>query len=134
MVLIQLVLALLLLLLLVSFWLINKLKRQNRQIQQELELLTQSSKELKQQQVLLQEAVHELRTGTLGVGNKVKELMGQLQQTQNKQIEMESSDPGNKLYTKAAKLVEQGYSIEDLMQECELPRAEAELLFNLHKR
>ena len=133
MLLLQTAVTFLLLLVLASFWLIKKLQKQNADINQQLQQLHQSRNELMHQQSQLQEAVHELRTGTLGVGNKVKELMGQLQQTQHKQMEMESADPGSKLYTRAAKLVEQGYSIEELMQECELPRAEAELLFNLHK-
>ena len=37
------------------------------------------------------------------------------------------------LIENAVKMVELGAGIEEIMQECELPKAEAELLLSLHK-
>ena len=51
-----------------------------------------------------------------------------------KLLELEQQDPTNKVYNRAAQLVAQGVTIEELMQECDLPRAEAQLLFDLHKK
>ena len=89
-----------------------------------------TQKQIKQ----IQEAIHELRTGTLGVGTRVKDLLGELDQLKAKQEELFDQDPVSRLYGKAAKLVAEGASVDELMQECELPRAEAELLFNMRKK
>lgn len=40
--------------------------------------------------------------------------------------------PEDRLYRRALKMVELGADIEEVMNECELPRAEAELLFSVH--
>lgn len=92
--------------------------------------LAGSQKQIKQ----LQEAIHELRTGTLGMGTRVKDLLTELDKLKAKQEELVDQDPVSRMYIKAAKLVSDGASVEELMQECELPRAEAELLFNMRKR
>lgn len=101
----------------------------------------------------LQEQLHEVRTVAFGVGEKVKQLSNQIHTLNNQQAEMANaqsemanaqsemvsaqneraySDPESRLYTKAAKLVASGATVDEIMFECELPRAEAELLVNLH--
>ncbi|ALS99273.1 DUF2802 domain-containing protein [Lacimicrobium alkaliphilum] len=94
--------------------------------------LSAQLQEQQQQLAILQEAIHELRTGSIGVGKKVKALEAQLVQLQQKQQELEEMEPDSKLYTGAVKLLQRGASVEEVMQECELPRAEAELLFSIH--
>ncbi|GGD57796.1 DUF2802 domain-containing protein [Lacimicrobium alkaliphilum] len=96
--------------------------------------LTEQLQEQQRQLTLLNEGLHELRTGNIGVGKKVKALEAQLQQLREKQQELEEMEPDSKLYTGAVKLLKRGASVEDVMQECELPRAEAELLFSIHGR
>ena len=46
----------------------------------------------------------------------------------------DQQDPDSRFYTRAVKLVELGATLEEIMRECELPRAEAELLLNFHKK
>jgi hypothetical protein len=46
---------------------------------------------------------------------------------------MSVQTPENKLYSRAVKMVELGAGVEEIMAECELPKAEAELLLSLHK-
>ena len=46
----------------------------------------------------------------------------------------EVQDPESRFYTRAVKLVELGATLEEIMRECELPRAEAELLVNFHRK
>jgi|SRR5690554_1489695 len=48
--------------------------------------------------------------------------------------EVAEQDPESKFYQRAARLVQQGASLEEVMEACELPRAEAELLYNLYKK
>ena len=61
-------------------------------------------------------------------------LSEQLQRFEAKLQGLESQDPTSRLYTKASKLVASGASVEEIMQECDLPRAEAELVMSLHAR
>ncbi|MCG6199818.1 DUF2802 domain-containing protein [Psychromonas antarctica] len=76
----------------------------------------------------------ELHSGAVGMGKKIQQLDLVVKQTQENQLNFVAQAPENRLYTRAAKMVALGASIEELMAECELPKAEAELLINLHKK
>jgi len=86
----------------------------------------------------LKAQLHELRQGTLGVGSRVQHVEGQLAQAMQRQDQLakqhSDSDPQTKLYGHAMKMIELGASIEEIISECDLPRAEAELLVSLHSR
>lgn len=116
--------------------------RQRRGQQQlkllEKQLLTLTSKT--EQNSLLSHEIKELRSGIIGVGQRVlnfeSELTEQQQQLQHltdKQQSLELADPEAKIYSRAMKMVELGAGLEEIIQECELPRAEAELLLRLHQ-
>jgi len=76
----------------------------------------------------------EIHSGAVGMGKKLQQLDLAVRKTQENQLNLVASAPENRLYTRATKMVELGASIEELMIDCELPRAEAELLFNLHRK
>ncbi|MDA7746360.1 DUF2802 domain-containing protein [Psychromonas sp.] len=76
----------------------------------------------------------EIHSGAIGMGKKLQQLDLAVRKTQENQVNLVASAPENRLYTRATKMVELGASIEELMSDCELPRAEAELLFNLHRK
>ncbi|WP_417359987.1 DUF2802 domain-containing protein [Gallaecimonas pentaromativorans] len=78
--------------------------------------------------------LHEIHSGALGMGQRLLSLAADVERMQGAQDELKSVDPQSKLYSRAAKMVALGADIDELMRECELPRAEAELLFNLHKK
>ena len=82
----------------------------------------------------LKKQLHEIRCGTLGVGNRVQQVEGQLAQAMERQDELakQHNDPQAKLYGHAMKMVELGADIDEIIKECDLPRAEAELLVSLH--
>lgn len=86
----------------------------------------------------LKEELHEIRSGNYGVINRVKELVQQVDNLQTAQQDLAASlveqDPQSRFYSKGAKLISQGASLEDVMRECDMPAAEAELLFNLHNK
>ena len=42
--------------------------------------------------------------------------------------------PEDKLYSRAQKLVELGADIAEIMRECDIPRAEAEMLLSIHRK
>jgi hypothetical protein len=96
-----------------------------------LELLVKSllaTNELTKQQFV------EIHSGSIGMGKKIQNLETLIKKTQEHQQNLVAQAPENRLYTRAAKMVQLGATIEELMVECELPRAEAELLLNLHKK
>ena len=45
-----------------------------------------------------------------------------------------NQQPEDKLYTRAQKLVELGADIAEIMRECDIPRAEAEMLLSVHRQ
>ncbi|MEJ6077270.1 DUF2802 domain-containing protein [Vibrio sp. 1-Bac 57] len=76
----------------------------------------------------------EIHSGAVGMGKKLQQLDVVVRKTQENQVNLVASAPENRLYTRAMKMVELGASVEELMTDCELPRAEAELLVNLHRK
>jgi uncharacterized protein (UPF0335 family) len=81
----------------------------------------------------IEESIHEVRTGAIGMGSKLKEVSADIHTVKLKQEELQQLDPEMRLYSRATKLVSSGASIEEIMAECELPRGEAEMLLSLHK-
>ena len=80
------------------------------------------------------EEIHEIRSGNYGVISRFKELVQQVDNLQTAQQNLVEQDSQSRFYSKGAKLISQGGSLEDVMRECDMPAAEAELLFNLHNR
>ena len=80
----------------------------------------------------LNEEIHEIRSGNYGVINRVKELVQQVNNLQSAQQNLVEQDSQSRFYSKGAKLISQGASLEDVIRECDMPAAEAELLYNLH--
>lgn len=121
---------------------------QSRRQRQDLLLMSQLS-QLGQQQVQhLTAEIEELRSGLIGTGQRLLQTEQQLhqlrqqmslldealQQLSEQQQKLELTDPDSRLYNRAVKMVQLGAPLEEVMRECELPRAEAELLFNLHSK
>jgi hypothetical protein len=107
--------------------------KKSDQLREQLRQLEQQNESLKKQVVMQSEELHEVRSGALAVGNKVKDLMVKFDLLSDKVQEVEYLDPETRLYAQAAKMVEAGASVDELMQECDLPRAEAELLLSVKK-
>ncbi len=96
---------------------------------------------------LLNAEIEEIRAGFIGIGQRVialeqqqRSLGNQLSEVAENQAQLAEQqqkidmfDPDSKLYNRAMKMVQLGAPLEEVMRECELPRAEAELLYNLHK-
>ena len=90
---------------------------QTEQLQQSLELSLKQQLDAQSEQ--LQQTVAQLQQEQQLLEQKLQQLAEQ--------------DPGAKLYQRAAKLIADGATVEDIMQECDLPRAEAELLVAMRK-
>ncbi|MEC6795932.1 DUF2802 domain-containing protein [Photobacterium sp. S4TG1] len=76
---------------------------------------------------------NELRTGSIGMSNKLVDMIEQLERVEERQNEIAMNDSGGRLYSRASKMVELGADVNELMKECDLPKAEAELMLSLQK-
>ena len=94
----------------------------------------QQFKDSAEQINILRSEVQELRTGLLSIGKRVLEVEQQNEELTQQQAAQKYDDPDAKIYSRAVKMVELGADLEEVIRECELPRAEAELLFSLHKQ
>lgn len=81
----------------------------------------------------LRKQMMELHTGAIGMGQRLQAVEGAIQQINDRQQELTMQDPERRLYSRAAKMVELGADLDEVMSECELPKAEAELLISLRK-
>lgn len=118
----------------ISFFIAVKAKSSLRRLHSEIERLNKNVSNLEYNRDMTNEDMHEIRSGTMGVSNRVKELTVQISQLADKIEELQLLDPETRLYSQANKMVISGASVEELMEECALPRAEAELLFSMHKK
>lgn len=79
--------------------------------------------------------IDEIRSATLSIGNRLAIFENKTKQEIDKvKNSSELNDPQSKLYSRGAKMVELGAEIEEVMRDCDLPRAEAELIINLHRK
>lgn len=82
----------------------------------------------------LENQIAEMQTRSMVQGKHMRELADQCDQFENQLWEVKLQDPSMRLYTRAAELVKSGASVEEVMQACDLPRAEAELLMSMHSQ
>ncbi|MFM2485124.1 DUF2802 domain-containing protein [Celerinatantimonas yamalensis] len=80
----------------------------------------------------IQKQLVEIHAANHAMVTRIAELEHLVEQTAIRQNEIVTQDPDSKLYSRAVKMVELGADIDEVMRECELPRAEAELLYTLH--
>ncbi|KPH96302.1 hypothetical protein AMS58_01720 [Pseudoalteromonas porphyrae] len=106
----------------------------NRKISQ-IEFLHQKKlSDVLQQTNILRSEVAEMRTGMLSIGKRLVTVELRNQELAQQQDAQKYDDPDAKIYSRAVKMVELGADIEEIIRECELPRAEAELLMSLHQQ
>lgn len=116
--------------------------------QQQIRQLAERIAQLVAQQPNQGAELEELRSGVIGIGQRILQLeqalqnvelnqqavASELEQLTEHQQKIQLFDPDSRLYSRAVKMVQLGAGLEEVMSECELPRAEAELLINLHRQ
>ena len=90
--------------------------------------------EAQQQLSILRSEVAEMRAGMLSIGKRVVAVEEKSKELEQLQDAQKYDDPNAKIYSRAVKMVELGADLAEIIRECELPRAEAELLMSLHKQ
>ncbi|MBL4814022.1 MAG: DUF2802 domain-containing protein, partial [Shewanella sp.] len=103
-------------------------QKQTSKLRVKVEALTLLIKESDRQRETVKRELQELRSGTIGVGRRMLELEKRTSKQDARLDEVNQQDPQAKLYSRAMKMVDLGASIDELIQECELPKAEAELI------
>lgn len=71
---------------------------------------------------------------SLVVTRHIQSLQQKLDEFESQIRELKLQDPSLRLYQRAAELVKQGASIEEVMEACDIPRAEAEMLSMVHRQ
>jgi hypothetical protein len=90
----------------------------------------------RQQQALINVLRNEIRSmtsGSIGMGRRLVDAERKLNITVEKQQELENRDPGVLAYNQAARLMEMGGNVDDLVKSCGIGRPEAELMALLHR-
>ena len=77
---------------------------------------------------------NEEQARNLVVTRHIQALQGKFDDLENQLREVKLQDPSLRLYQRAAELVKQGASIEEIMEACDIPRAEAEMLSMVHRQ
>ncbi|MCG9745886.1 DUF2802 domain-containing protein [Shewanella sp. Isolate8] len=107
-------------------------QKMTNKLRAKIDALTLLVKENDRQREAVKQELQELRSGTIGVGRRMLELEKRVTKQEARIDETVADEPQARLYTRAMKMVELGADIDELVKECELPKAEAELLLRLH--
>ncbi len=82
---------------------------------------------------VLRNEIRITNSGAMGMGRRLKQVEQRLNISVEKQLELENRDPGALAYNQAAKLMEMGAAVDDLVSSCGIARPEAELMALLHR-
>ena len=96
------------------------LRQQNRALDKEL---TKANKQLL-----------EVRSVVVGLGQRVSEQQDIISHLNERIMALENEDNDARLYSRATKMVQLGADVDELISECELPKAEAELMMSLQNK
>jgi uncharacterized protein YoxC len=80
---------------------------------------------------VLSKDVQGISHGNMGVGRKVLSMEKKIEELETTIEEIQKNDPSKVSYSEAARLVELGAGVEDLMNSCGISRPEAELVIAL---
>lgn len=119
----------------IFLYLLVKLFNQHKDVKQKLKTLTCVLTNNEHQYLTINKQIQEIRTVAIDLGDKLVSVEHKaLQDVDNLKNSVEINDPSSRLYARGAKMVALGAELEEIMRDCDLPRAEAELIVNLHKK
>lgn len=108
--------------------------RANKQARQGLDHQRQVSRSIEKELSKANNQLLEVRSVVIGLGQKVSEQQEVIQHLSERITELEHVDSDSRLYSRASKMVQLGAGVEELIEECELPKAEAELMMALQNK
>ena len=104
--------------------LVNELQTLNQKLQQDFDLMAESSERLAAENAQVSQQLE----------HRIKKLQQQAIEQQQIFTQWQESQGQDKFYNRAFKLAEKGADIEEIMSECELPRAEVEMLLSVYQQ
>lgn len=116
-------------LLFVYLWL-----RGRRQAQRNADRIRLVNRQLEKELQKTNNQLLEVRSVVVGLGQKVSEQHDIIQHLSERVTELEHADADSRLYSRASKMVQLGAGLNELIEECELPKAEAELMMSLQNK
>ncbi|WP_375750859.1 DUF2802 domain-containing protein [Vibrio sp. HN007] len=108
--------------------------RGRAQAQQQSDKLRQATRQMDKELQKANNQLLEVRSVVVGLGQKVTEQQDLIQHLSERVNELEHVDSDSRLYSRASKMVQLGAGIDELIEECELPKAEAELMMSLQNK
>jgi len=121
------------------FYQINKGLQTQLEAQELLfnEQLQLSKNKLNQQLIDLNEILENQQIENEQVSERLEHRIKSVQEENSAQKQLldqlQNQQPQDKLYSRAFKLVELGAGVEEVVRECEIPLAEAEMLISVHR-
>lgn len=112
----------------------RKLENQEMQLIALQTLLAQSQSQTESYQQLSTEAQIENEQVSKQLEHRIKVTQEQFNSKLQAIEQLLHQQPEDKLYSRAQKLVELGADIAEIMRECDIPRAEAEMLLSIHRK
>lgn len=108
--------------------------RANRQHQaQQHDAVLQQLARIEEQQHNLNHQIEEQQHRALVQGRHLQQLQTGQGELENQIRDVKLQDPSMRLYQRGAELVKQGATVEEVMEACDIPRAEAELIVTIHQ-
>lgn len=98
------------------------------------EQLRQQSRNLDKELQKANKQLLEVRSVVVGLGQRASEQQDIIKHLNERITELEQTDNDGRLYSRASKMVQLGADLNELIEECELPKAEAELMMSLQKK
>ncbi|WP_286036831.1 DUF2802 domain-containing protein [Vibrio sp. SCSIO 43136] len=99
-----------------------------------LDAFRQQTRALEKELAKTNKQLLEVRSVMVGLGQKVSEQQDVIGHLNDRVTELEHVDSDGRLYSRASKMVQLGAGINELIEECELPKAEAELMMSLQSK
>jgi len=103
---------------------VNELQTLNEKLQQEFEAIKSASNKI----------AIESNQVSKQLEHRIKQLQHQITEQQQLFAQWQDSQGQDKFYNRAFKLAEKGAGIDEIISECELPRAEVEMLLSVYQQ
>lgn len=119
---------------LIALVLVFSLFKNRSQLQQVADKQRQVVRSMEKEVAKASNQLLEVRSVVVGLGQKVAEQQDVIQHLSERVNELEHADADSRMYSRASKMVQLGAGLEELIEECELPKAEAELMMTLQNK
>lgn len=112
----------------------QKIEQQSVQLLESQAYILRQQSKMDESAQLISELTRENEQVTKHLEHRIKQLNEQIKGFDGKVEQLANQQPEDRLYSRALKLAELGADIEEIMRECDIPRAEADMLLAVHRQ